>query len=235
MPLGEALESQQDKQEKLKRMSQQTSANREETKQLMKLTLFTQRKQVNEGKNIKDLLREWPYWFSELGKDVHFKELAGVALEETDLKGKRLLNFMSTVCMSKSNKFLLAATKVKMLRGAELSGCSEDVKEMVLLLMAYFEEREEMMLSNVEDTCLAREVQTDKLPLTPTIIVCGKLTFDWCGIFFMSRRILLVFVVCCFERESVFERKSTCLHLSMCVCKSVRGQKCFRSTTICFT
>ncbi|KAK0133477.1 hypothetical protein N1851_031001 [Merluccius polli] len=61
-----------------------------------------------------------------------------------------------------------------MLRGAELTGCSKDVKEMVLLLMAYFEEREEMMLFNVEDTCLAGEVQMDKLPLTPTIIVCGN-------------------------------------------------------------
>ncbi|XP_075884647.1 uncharacterized protein LOC142889856 [Nelusetta ayraudi] len=182
LPLGETLESQQDKQEKLRWMSQQTNANQEEAKQLMKLTFYTQRKQVNEGKNIKDLLQEWPYWFSELGMDVHFKELTGIALKETflknvDLKGKRLLNFMSTVCMSKNKKFLLAATKVKMLRGAELSGCSEDVKEMVLLLMAYFDEREEIMLSNVEDTCLAREVQTDKLPLTPTIIVCGQSCF----------------------------------------------------------
>ncbi|XP_049444058.1 uncharacterized protein LOC125895899 [Epinephelus fuscoguttatus] len=113
---------------------------------------------------------------------VHFKELTGIALKETfiqnvDLKGKRLLNYMSTVCMSKNKKFLQAATRVKMLRDAELSGCSEDVKEMVLLLMAYFEEREEMMLSNVEDTCLAGEVQMDKLPLTPAIIVCGRSCF----------------------------------------------------------
>ncbi|XP_078025284.1 uncharacterized protein LOC144463762 [Epinephelus lanceolatus] len=113
---------------------------------------------------------------------VHLKELTGIALKETfiqnvDLKEKRLLNYMSTVCMSKNKKFLQAATRVKMLRGAELSGCSEDVKEMVLLLMVYFEEREEMMLSNVEDTCLAGEVQMDKLPLTPTIIVCGRSCF----------------------------------------------------------
>lgn len=118
--------------------------------------------------------------------DVYFKELTGIALKETflnvDLKEKRLLNFMSKICMSK--KFLLAATKVKMLRGDECSGCSEDVKEMILLLMAYFDDREEMMLSNVEDTCLAREVQTDKLPLTPRIIVCSKHGFD-CGVFLL--------------------------------------------------
>lgn len=99
----------------------------------MKLTFYTQRKQVNEGKNIKDLLQEWPYWFSELGMDKHFKELTGIALNETflknvELKGKWLLNFMTTVCMSKSNNFLLTATKVKMLRGAELSGFKSGLK-----------------------------------------------------------------------------------------------------------
>lgn len=201
LPLGETPESQQEKQEKLRRMSQQTNANPEEIKQLMKSTFYTQRKEVNQGKNIKYLLEGWPSWFSELGMGVHFKELTGIALKETfiqnvDLKGKRLLNYMSTVCMSKNKKFLQAATRVKMLRGAELSGCSEDVKEMVLLLMAYFEEREEMMLSNVEDTCLAREVQMDKLPLTPTIIVCGKLTFCWSFFFLcLDEFMVLVFVV----------------------------------------
>lgn len=182
LPLGETLESQQEKKEKLRRMSQQTNANPEEIKQLMKSTFYTQRKQVNQGENIKDLLEGWPSWFSELGMGVHFKELTGIALQGTfiqnvDLKGKRLLNYMSTVCMSKNKKFLQAAMRVKMLRGAELSGCSEDVKEMLLLLLAYFGERDEMMLYTVEDTCLAGEVQMDKLPLTPTIIVCGKLTF----------------------------------------------------------
>ena len=184
LPLGETVESQQEKQEKLRRMSQQINVNPEEIKQLMKSTFYTQRKEVNQGKNIKNLLEDWPSLFSEVGMSVHFKELTGIALKETfiqnvDLKGKRLLNYMSTVCMSRSKKFLQAATRVKILRGAELSGCSEDVKEMVLLLMAYFEEKEEMMISNVEDTCLAGEVHVNELPLTPTIIVCGKLTFCW--------------------------------------------------------
>lgn len=90
LPLGETLESQQ---EKLRRMSQQTNANPEEIKQLMKLTFYTQRKQVNQGKNIKYLLEGWPSWFNELGMGVHFKELTGIALKETfihnvDLKGK---------------------------------------------------------------------------------------------------------------------------------------------------
>ena len=160
-------------------MSQQTNANLEEIKQLMKLTSYTQCKQVNQGKNIKDLLEGCPSWFSELGMGMHFKELTGITLKKTFiqnvyLNGKRLLNYITTVCMSKNNKILQAAMRVKILRGAELSGCSEDE----MLLLVHFNERDEMMLYTVEDTCLAGEVQMDKLPLTPTIIVCGKLTFS---------------------------------------------------------
>lgn len=229
LPLGETVVSQHEKQEKLRRMSQQTNANREEVKELMKSTFYTQRTQVNQGKSIQDLLEGWPTWFSELGMGVHFKELTGISLKETfiqnvDLKGKRLLHYMSTICMSKNKKFLKAATKVKMLRGAELSGCSEDVKEMVLLLMLYFDEREEMMISNVEDTCLAGEVQMDKLPLTPSIVVCGKFTFCWC-LFLMSGRILVDFVivnsinpVCVRMRACLRDRGRERIHLCESVC-----------------
>ncbi|KAL6459489.1 hypothetical protein MHYP_G00329610 [Metynnis hypsauchen] len=44
---------------------------------------------------------------------------------------------------------------------------------MVLLLLSYFEEKEETLLHYVEETCLAREVQVESLPVTPCIIVCG--------------------------------------------------------------
>ncbi|XP_034149423.1 uncharacterized protein LOC109615597 [Esox lucius] len=188
LPCGETLESQQETTEKLKRMSQQSDANPEEVKRLMKMTFYTQRKQVNQGKNIKYLLEEWPFWFDELGMAVHFKELTGVELKETfiknvDLKGKRLLNYMNTVCMNKNKKFLQAVTKFKVMRG-ELIGCSEDVKEMVLLLLSYFDEKEDVMFCYVEDTCLAGEVQMDQVHLTPTIVVCGRSCYS-------SRRFML--------------------------------------------
>lgn len=77
LPLGETLESQQEKQEKRRQISQQTNANPEEIKQLMKSTFYTQRKQVNQGENIKYLLDAWPLWDIELGMGVHFKELTG--------------------------------------------------------------------------------------------------------------------------------------------------------------
>ena len=53
---------------------------------------------------------------------------------------------------------------------------STQVTEMVLLLLAYFDERDDVMFHYVEDTCLAEEVVMDRVPLTPTIVVCGKLT-----------------------------------------------------------
>jgi len=178
LPLGETEESQQEKKEKLRVMSKQTDVNPEEVKLLMKSTFYTQRKQVNQGTNIKSLLQEWPFWFDDLGMAVHFKELTGSELQETftrnlDLKGKRLLNYMNTVAVYKSKRLLQALTKFKVMRG-ELSGCSEDVKDMVLLLLSYFDEKEDTMFCYVEDTCLAGEVQMDQVQLTPTIVVCGK-------------------------------------------------------------
>ncbi|KAF3851553.1 hypothetical protein F7725_013325 [Dissostichus mawsoni] len=84
LPLGETEESQQEKKEKLRVMSKQTDANPEEVKLLVKSTFYTQRKQVNQGKNIKSLLQEWPFWFDDLGmavtsrnsQEVSFKKLS---------------------------------------------------------------------------------------------------------------------------------------------------------------
>ncbi|KAL6466697.1 hypothetical protein MHYP_G00245010 [Metynnis hypsauchen] len=67
----------------------------------------------------------------------------------------------------------------------ELSGCSEDVKEMVLLLLSYFNEKEDVMFSYMEDTCLAGELQMDQVQLTPTIVVCGRSCYS-AGRFMLS-------------------------------------------------
>ncbi|XP_044218597.1 uncharacterized protein LOC122989651 [Thunnus albacares] len=178
LPREETQESQHQKKEKLKEMFQQSDANPEEVKCLMKSTFYTQRQHVNQGKSIKSLREEWPFWFDELGMSVHFKELTGIDLKETftrnlDLKGKRLLNYMTTVYVTKSNKFLQTYARLQRMRGQQ-SGCSDDVKEMVLLLLSYFDEKEESMFFHVEDTCLAEEVQLEQVPLTPTVIVCGQ-------------------------------------------------------------
>lgn len=69
---------------------------------------------------------------------VHFMELTGIDFKETftrnlDLKGKRLLNYMTTVCVNKSKKFIQNYARLQRMRGLQ-SGCSDDVIEMVELL-----------------------------------------------------------------------------------------------------
>ncbi|XP_019118302.2 uncharacterized protein LOC109139344 isoform X2 [Larimichthys crocea] len=182
LPLEETPETQREKKEKLKVMSQQPDANPLEVKDLMKATYYTQRKQVNLGEHVKQLFNEWPFWFEELGMAVHFKQLTGVDLIDTfsrnvDLKGKRLLNYLNIVCPTKSKRFLQALTKLKMVRG-EAIGCSEDLKEMILLLLSYFDDQETAMFCYVEETCLGQEVDVDQLQLTPTIVVCGRSCFS---------------------------------------------------------
>ncbi|XP_060758551.1 uncharacterized protein LOC132869227 [Neoarius graeffei] len=55
---------------------------------------------------------------------------------------------------------------------------------MVLLLLAYFGEKEEAMFCHVDETCLAEEVDFSNVALTPTIVVCGQSCFS-------SRRMML--------------------------------------------
>ncbi|XP_034538595.1 uncharacterized protein LOC117812099 [Notolabrus celidotus] len=187
LPLGETPESQQQKKEELKNLFSQNEQSPGPLKMLMKSTFYSQRQDVNQGKDMKYLLENWPYWFHENGMNVHFNELTGVALKETFLKnveqkGERLLNFMKTVAVNKSKRFYQAATKLQMMMG-EHPGNTQ-VTEMVLLLLAYFDERDDVMFHYVEDTCLAGEVVMDRVPLTPTIVVCGQSCYS-------SRRMML--------------------------------------------
>ncbi|CAI5644313.1 unnamed protein product [Oreochromis niloticus] len=80
---------------------------------------------------------------------------------------------MTTVGVSKSKMFLQTDARLQRIWGPQ-SSCSDDVKEVVLLLLSYFEEKEEFMLFHVEDTCLADEVQLEQVSLTPTIILFGQ-------------------------------------------------------------
>ncbi|KAG1925846.1 serine/threonine-protein kinase haspin [Pimephales promelas] len=91
-----------------------------------------------------------------------------------DLKGKRLLNYFNTVGVNRNKKFLQAVTNLRVIRG-ELSGCSEDVKEMLLLLLSYFNKKEDAMLCYVEDTCLAEEVQMDQTSCDEHISIADRI------------------------------------------------------------
>ena len=160
----------------LKNLFRQSDQSPAPVKLLGKSTFYTQSQEVNDGKDVKHLVENWPYWFTEIGMTVNFNELTGVELKDAFLrnveqKGERLLHFMETVAVNKRKRFYRAATKLQLMRG-EHAGSSEDVTEMVLLLLNYFDEKEEVMFCYVEDTCLAWEWDMDQVPLTLTIVVC---------------------------------------------------------------
>lgn len=60
----------------------------------------------------------------------------------------------------------------------QTNGCSEGVKDMILLLLSYFDEKEELLLHYVEEKSLTKDVELENLPVTPCIIVCGKYKFS---------------------------------------------------------
>lgn len=110
MPLGETVETRQQKKDELKNLFSQNEQSPGPLKMLMKSTFYSQRQDVNQGKDMKYLQVNWPYWFHEIGMNVHFNELTGVDLKETFLKnveqkGERLLHFMKTVAVNKSKRF----------------------------------------------------------------------------------------------------------------------------------
>ena len=182
MPVSETQKSVQEKRDKIKVLSEQTNFSPEEVETLMKCTYYSQHKDVNDRKDLHSLLEEWPFLFYDIGMTVHFQELTGLSLREIFIcsvegKGKRLLDFMRTICAGKCKRVLVAVTKLEILRG-QLKGCSEDVKDMVLFL-AYFDGKEENLFHYIEETCLAWEVQLASLPVTPCIIVCGQLIFSF--------------------------------------------------------
>lgn len=138
LPVSETLETQQEKKERMKILSEQTSFSHEEVKTLMKCTYYSQRKAINSGADMQTLKEEWPFLFQAIGMTVHFEELTGVPLKETFLtslekKGKWLLDFLKATCADKSKRVLEAVIKLRMQRG-QLKGCSEDLKDIMLLL-----------------------------------------------------------------------------------------------------
>ena len=177
LPLPETVESQLEKKEKMKTF-EDMNYNSDVVKDLIKSTYFTQRKEINNGASIQKLGQDWPFLFKEVGMAAHSQELTGVSLivsflANVDKKGARLLNFFKRVDAHKHKQVLDALLKLETERG-QSTGCSEEVIQMVLLLMAHFDEKEQHLFHYVEKTSLAEEVQVENVPPTPCLIVCGK-------------------------------------------------------------
>lgn len=178
LPLPETEESQLEKKEKMQMFEEMNHNSDADVKELIKSTYFTQRKEINNGESIQKLTQEWPLLFKEVGMAAHFQELTGVSLIESflanvDKKGARLINFFKGVDAHKHKQVLDALLKLQTERG-QSTGCSEEVVQMVLLLLAHFNEKEEHLFHFVEKTSLAEEVQMESVPPTPCLIVCGE-------------------------------------------------------------
>ncbi|XP_025755308.1 uncharacterized protein LOC109194489 isoform X2 [Oreochromis niloticus] len=181
LPLSETVESQLEKKEEMKKLFKKNNYSTDVVKELVTCTYYTQRKDINKGASIQKLCQEWPFLFNEVGMTAHFQELTGVNLMETflanvDKKGARLLKFLKYVDAQKHKQVLNAVLKLQTERG-QFSGCLQEVIEMMLLLLAHFDEKEELLFHCVEMTSLAEDVQMEKVPPTPFIIVCGSSCF----------------------------------------------------------
>lgn len=141
-------------------MFDEMNYNSDTVKELIKSTYFTQRKEINKGAS--KLCQEWAFLFKEVGMAAHFQELTGISLIDSflanvDKKGARLLNFFKCVDAHKRKQVLDALLKQQTEKGPS-TGCSEEVIQMVLLLLAHFDEKEEHLFHFVEKTSLAEEV-----------------------------------------------------------------------------
>ncbi|XP_032417636.1 uncharacterized protein LOC116722746 isoform X2 [Xiphophorus hellerii] len=173
LPLSETVESQLKKKEDMKKMFKDKKYAAEDVKELIKSTYYTQRKDINKGTSILKLCQEWPFLFHETGMAEHFQQLTGISLMEAfftnlDKKGERIVNFLKTVFAQKEKQVLESLLKLASEKG-QSSGCTE----MILLLLAFFGEKEEHMFHYVEKTSLAEEVEMEDVPATPCLIVCG--------------------------------------------------------------
>lgn len=117
------------------------------------------------------LIQEWPYLFQVTGMKIHFKELTGVQISEsfegaTDNKFQRICEYFQSLPTDRSSR--LGNLLIQIRSGGD-STCGA-----VLLLLAHFKDKQEKMFVHVDDTAIASEIDTTKLPETPCIVVCGR-------------------------------------------------------------
>ncbi len=172
-PPGETKQMQKQKQEELLRMYRKKEKDAKKIERLMVETFPSQRRDILSGtKETEEILKEWPFLFQENGMRVHFKELTGVQIdnefeESTITKFRRVLRryFQLAQIEPSSNAGIILSQT--------LTGGDETCAA-VMLLLAHFKEQQDKLFVNVDDTAIATDVDTTKLPWTPCLLVCGK-------------------------------------------------------------
>lgn len=108
LPPDETAESQKRAQEELKQMYKEKCCDGKHIESLMRVTYFTQRKDIIGGIETSDLINEWPYLFETIGMKTHFKQLTGMDIDKSAIAKKYLriiAYFKSSVKTGKTEIF----------------------------------------------------------------------------------------------------------------------------------
>ncbi|XP_073327066.1 uncharacterized protein [Pagrus major] len=173
LPPDETPESQKHAQEELKKMWRERCCDSKAIENMMRVTFFTQRKDIISGTETSDLIKEWPYLFETTGMKTHFKELTGVDMEDKNIANKcaRVISFLKSA--DKPGKM---ETIFREMETSSKNAADVNVAVFLPLLLKYFNEEEEQMFYKVDQTTLPSEVDCAGLPSTPCIVVCGNST-----------------------------------------------------------
>ncbi|KAF4099017.1 uncharacterized protein LOC131529002 [Onychostoma macrolepis] len=163
------MDAQMKKKKEIQEMFMTNDRNEKRIQELISDTFISQRSDIRSGKDTHFLKEEWPYLFSLVGMKEHFKLLTGVQLNEafeeaTTTKFARVLDYFQSLPIEKS--VIAAKDRAEI----QLSGGPSGA---VLMLLSHFKEDCTKMFHIVDKKCIADEVETDRLPPTPCIIVCG--------------------------------------------------------------
>lgn len=171
LPIGETKQLQEQKQEELINMFKNQDKDEKKMEKLMLET--SQRRDILSGlKETEEIFKVWPFLFQEFGMRLHFRELTGIQIddtfeESTASKIRRILRYFQFAQTNPSSR--LGTVLNQTLEGGDET-CAA-----ILMLLAHFKEQQDKMFLIVDDTAIAADVDTTKLPWNPCIVVCGRL------------------------------------------------------------
>lgn len=172
LPSSETKQLQDQKQEELINMFKNKDKDEKRVEKLMVETFPSQRRDLLSGlKETKEIFKVWPFLYQEIGMRLHFRELTGIQIddtfeESTGSKIRRILRYFQFVQTDPSSR-------VGTVLNQTLEG-GDDTCAAVQMLLAHFKEQQEKMFVIVDDTAIASDVDTTKLPWNPCIVVCGN-------------------------------------------------------------
>ncbi|KAG8000940.1 hypothetical protein GBF38_018242, partial [Nibea albiflora] len=164
------VEAQMKKKKDMQKMFLENERNEKQIEQLISDTFVSQRNNIMSGMDTRAFAEEWPLLFSLVGMKAHFKLLTSVHInmgfeEAMASKLARVLEYFQSLPLEKTS--VAAKWRAEIQGGGGPCGA-------VLMLLSHFKEDHARMFHMVDRTCIAVEVETEHLPPTPCIVVCGE-------------------------------------------------------------